>query len=392
MISFDKLKLGEFILTKKICCLTLVCFIFLFSVACGTASDTNKDSISEGIDIETSEASNNEVNTESGHETNNKPEQGDQEAQEGQETYNKEQVGQDNQGYLLEPNETGQVMVLMYHRLGDKEDTWVRTWDNFRRDLEALYEEGYRLISFKDYLDNNIDLPAGYSPVILTFDDGHKSQFDIEKVDDKWVLKEQTAAGILYNFYQENPDFGLEATFYVNSRPFNYQYWQEALQYLVYELGMDIGNHTQTHINMKQTSAQKIAEEVGGLVKEFSEVIPDYEIDSIALPFGIYPPDGIDLTGTYDGIEYKNRGILLVGSNPAPSPIAKKYNPLKIPRVRADEENLYKWLEYFKKNPHLRYVSDGDPDTISIPSDMIKEVKTEVFEDSGVKVYYRESK
>ncbi len=292
---------------------------------------------------------------------------------------------------FLPPNEAGQIMILMYHRFGESESQWQRTWDNFRRDLERLYEEGYRLVSIKDYLDNTINVPAGYSPVILTFDDGYASQLDIEKKEnDEWILKAQTAVGIMYDFYQEHPDFGLEAIFYVNSRPFNYRNWGAASNYLVNELGMDIGNHTRSHINMKRYTADEIAVEVGGLVKDFKEVLPDYEIDSLSLPLGVSPAEGIELSGEYGEIKYENRGILLVGANPAFSPIDKRYNALKIPRIRADEENFTRWLVFFKENSHLRYVSDGDAEKITVPKDMLDVLNEGVLSDRRLHIYERE--
>src|SRR5680860_778944 len=71
--------------------------------------------------------------------------------------------------YML--NELGQVMILMYHKIGSPENEWMRTPQNFRQDLMNLYENGYRLVNLLDYVNGNIDIEAGKSPVILTFDD-----------------------------------------------------------------------------------------------------------------------------------------------------------------------------------------------------------------------------
>ncbi|MFO8060018.1 MAG: hypothetical protein R6U70_05120, partial [Bacillota bacterium] len=81
-------------------------------------------------------------------------------------------------GSGLAPNELGSVMILMYHDLGEGEGEgeWRRSRENFRRDLEYLWENGYRPVSLSDYLSGEIDLPEGMSPVILTFDDGLSSQ------------------------------------------------------------------------------------------------------------------------------------------------------------------------------------------------------------------------
>jgi hypothetical protein len=68
-------------------------------------------------------------------------------------------------------NELGSVMILMYHQIGDTEAEWMRKPQNFRRDLLNLYENDYRLISLLDYINGNIDIDAGKSPVVITFDD-----------------------------------------------------------------------------------------------------------------------------------------------------------------------------------------------------------------------------
>lgn len=68
------------------------------------------------------------------------------------------------------------------------------------------------------------------------------------------------------------------------------------------------------------------------------------------------------ISGSYDGQEYENKIILLVGANPAPNPSSEKLNLLKLPRVRARGGNkevecdLYYWLDVMEKNPNMKYV------------------------------------
>src|SRR2546426_544160 len=71
----------------------------------------------------------------------------------------------------LPPNELGRVMILEYHKIDRPENRWTRTPENFRRDLERLWERGYRLVGLNDFLDGKIALPAGATPGLLTFDD-----------------------------------------------------------------------------------------------------------------------------------------------------------------------------------------------------------------------------
>ena len=60
----------------------------------------------------------------------------------------------------LPPNELGRVMILEYHKIDQPENRWTRTPENFRRDLQRLWERGYRLVALDDFLDGKIALPA----------------------------------------------------------------------------------------------------------------------------------------------------------------------------------------------------------------------------------------
>ena len=54
-------------------------------------------------------------------------------------------------------NELGQLCFLL-HEIEEPEAEWVRT-PTTRKDLQALYEAGYRAISLNDVIDGNIDVP-----------------------------------------------------------------------------------------------------------------------------------------------------------------------------------------------------------------------------------------
>jgi len=75
------------------------------------------------------------------------------------------------------PNEMGRIPILEYHLLGDSDSRWHVERNHFRRDLERLYAAGYRPVSVSEMIDKKIDLPAGESPVVFTFDDAGPSQF-----------------------------------------------------------------------------------------------------------------------------------------------------------------------------------------------------------------------
>src|SRR5207244_1200805 len=146
----------------------------------------------------------------------------------------------------LAPNELGRVMILEYHKIDYPEERWTRTPENFRRDLETLYTRGYRLLALNDLLDGRINVPAGTTPVVLTFDDSSPGQFRYVARDGQLEIDPKSGIGVLEAFIRERPDFGRAATFYVlpgASRPnklFNQdEYAGKKLQFLVahgYEL------------------------------------------------------------------------------------------------------------------------------------------------------------
>lgn len=283
-------------------------------------------------------------------------------------------------------NELGEIMVLMYHRFGDTEDEWVRTPENFRRDLENLYAAGYRPVLMSDVLDGRIDIPAGTSPVVLTFDDGTEGQFRLVEQGGDLVADPGCAVGIMEQFHEEHPDFGLAGTFYLFSgTPFGqYEYVQQKLDYLV-ERGFEIGNHTYTHPpwpGLRTLSPGEAKKELAYFVQWIREYLPGYQVRSLALPYGSFPDDLSYLVeGSYEGIEYHNEGILLVGSNPAPSPFDRGFDPAAIPRIRASEleqytvgYGMYDWMEVLREEPGRRYVSDGNPETVVVPEELKEQV------------------
>src|SRR5919201_3462190 len=112
-------------------------------------------------------------------------------------------------------NELGRVMILEYHKVDYPEERWTRTPENFRRDLETLYARGYRLQSLTGLIDGKITVPAGTTPVVLTFDDSSPGQFRYLERDQTAEIDPKSGIGVLAAFIREHPDFGRAATFYV---------------------------------------------------------------------------------------------------------------------------------------------------------------------------------
>jgi hypothetical protein len=75
---------------------------------------------------------------------------------------------------------------------------------------------------------------------------------------------------------------------------------------------------------------------------------------------------GFDLNGqTYHWV-----CALEVGADPAVNPYSTEYDPYATARIQAFDEELDKWKQTFADNPGILYVSDGNPNTVTVPTDL----------------------
>lgn len=273
------------------------------------------------------------------------------------------------------PNELGRVMILEYHKIDVPEHRWTRTPENFRKDLQRLWQKGYRTVALTDYLDGRIALPAGTSPVILTFDDSSPGQFRFVQKGNDWVVDPECGVGILEAFAREHPGFGRAATFYVlpGAKAPNNLFNQpelagRKLQYLASQ-GYEIGNHTLWHAELARYPEATVRDQLATAQVWVQRHVPGYRFRTMALPHGSYPKElGWAVSGEFKGMAYKHDAILMVAGGAAPSPHGKAFDPLHLPRIQAVEKDLDYWLTYFDRNPGERYVSDGDAGTITVAS------------------------
>jgi len=283
----------------------------------------------------------------------------------------------------LPSNELGRIMILEYHKIDYPEDRWTRTPENFRRDLETLYARGYRLVSLGDLLDGRLAVPAGTTPVVLTFDDSSPGQFRYLEENGTLEIDPKSAVGILEAFLRERPDFGRGATFFVlpAANPPNRLFNQPAhagkkLQYLV-SRGYEIGNHTLWHANLGKYDEATVRAQIAGAQQWIQRHVPDYRPRTLSLPHGVYPKDvSWALRGSANGATYSHDAILMVAGGAAPSPFSRAFDPVRLPRIQAVEAELASWLRYFERRPHERFVSDGDPDVITVPAGSQDQVRS----------------
>jgi peptidoglycan/xylan/chitin deacetylase (PgdA/CDA1 family) len=272
-----------------------------------------------------------------------------------------------------QPNELGRVMILEYHKIDEPEGRWTRTPENFRRDLQRLWERGYRLVSLNDYLDGRISLLRGNTPVILTFDDSSPGQFRFIERGGQWVIDPDCAVGILEDFERQHSGFGRAATFFVlpGAEPPNRLFNQpelatRKLQYLAAR-GYEIGNHTLWHADLSRYSEAVVRRQLATAQEWIQRHVPGYRLRTLALPMGGFPRElGWATAGEAGGIRYQHDAILKVAGGAASSPFAQSFDPYHLPRIQAIDSELEYWLAYFDRHPEERYVSDGDPTTITV--------------------------
>jgi len=193
----------------------------------------------------------------------------------------------------IKPNEAGKIMVVMFHNFVESfeptkydDGQYTITFKAFEELLHTLYEKGYRLISFKDFIDNNINVPAGCIPMVFTFDDGTRGQFSLVEEDGVLKAERKSAVGIMEEFCSKYPDFGLKGTFFVNmgTSVFSGGSLRQRLQYLI-DKGFEIGNHTFNHVNLLNVkSSEEIQYQLGANQKKIYELGLNYKMFAFSLP------------------------------------------------------------------------------------------------------------
>jgi len=254
-------------------------------------------------------------------------------------------------------NLKGKVFVVEYHHIRSGKGPLFRTKKEFLGDLERLYKDGFRPCTVSQYLANDMDLPPGASPAVFTFDDSNPSQLQL-KPDGS--VDPDCAVGIWMDFAKTHPDFPVRATFYVlpDTMWLQPKLTKEKVA-LIHSLGSELGNHTLTHPVLSKLTDEQVKRQIAmatdRLVK-FGESAPV----SLAFPYGVQPKNKSLLRGfVYKKKKYTLKATLLVGAEPAKSPIDPKLNVYRIPRVQACPGlyGLDYWLDLVEKGKCNVYVS-----------------------------------
>ena len=299
-------------------------------------------------------------------------------------------------------NELGEVPIMMYHGIHDKknEETeyiggnvdkngYQRTVEAFNNDLEFYYKNDYRMIRLNDYVDGNIKVELGKSPIILTFDDGLSNNIKIDGLDENGnlIIDPNCAIGILESFKKKYPDYNVTATFFINAGLFQQTEYNEKIINWLIENGYDIGNHTYGHSDFTKIDANQTQYEVGRMYEILDSIIPEKYINVVALPFG--SPYTLEHNNmqyifdtNYNGKNYITKAALRVGWKAESSPFSIEFNPKFLKRIRAYDNNGVDFdiNMNFDLLKNSRYISDGNVDSIVVPqnkSNLVNSLYTE---------------
>ncbi|MDX2183428.1 MAG: polysaccharide deacetylase family protein [Gemmatimonadaceae bacterium] len=285
------------------------------------------------------------------------------------------------------PNELGRIPILEYHLIGDSDKRWARSRASFRRDLEQLYAAGYRPITVGDLVARRIDLPAGRSPVVFTFDDASPGQFRYVRRNGALVPDPTSAIGIWLDFAATHPEWTPRATFcllsnadhghaFFGNKGIDGQEtaWRfQKLQWLVTQ-GFELCNHTLYHVKLNRVDDDVVREQIGRAQLAIDSAVAGYRVRTFALPLGLWPRDrSLARRGTWTDatsgarVQWTHEAVLEVGDTPQAgsfsfSPHDPRFDAGSLPRYQIFANRTETLIARLATT---RYVSDGNPRVVT---------------------------
>jgi hypothetical protein len=271
-------------------------------------------------------------------------------------------------------NATGRVLILEYHLIGDKDSRWGRSREGFRRDLQLLYDRGYRPITVAELVDGSFALPAGLSPVVFTFDDASPGQFRYIETKGKLTIDPASGLGLWLDFAATHPGWSPRATFcllpaashghaFFGDKGIQGQRtaWRFPKLRDLAARGFELCVHTLWHANLGTLSDAAVQEQIARSVLAVDSAVPGYRVRTFALPLGIWPKNrSLAQAGSWRDpktgrvISYAFDAVLQVSGGPAVARGAPGFNPGSLPRVQVIGDNLRQELDRIEST---RYVA-----------------------------------
>lgn len=299
-----------------------------------------------------------------------------------------------------QPNELGRIPILEWHLIGERDGAYRVSRARFRAELEELHRRGYVPIALTDLLARRIDLPAGRSPVLFTFDDASPGQFRYRERDGRLTVDATSGVGILLDFIRTHPDWSARGVFcllpaadaghaFFGDKGIDGQQtaWRfPKLRFLV-DQGFELCNHSLWHARLDRARDALVQEQLARGALAIDSAVPGYRVRSLALPFGLWPRHkALAVSGSWRDprtgrvTRYGHDAIFLVTGGPARSPHDPRFDPLALPRVPLQGgTRLATTLDLMDQpgGPWARYVSDGDPATVAPPDPAAPRIRSQ---------------
>jgi peptidoglycan/xylan/chitin deacetylase (PgdA/CDA1 family) len=275
----------------------------------------------------------------------------------------------------------GRIPVLEYHVVGDSAtNMFVITKDLFRKNLQTLYDRGYRPITVAQLLDKDFsDVPVGMSPVVFTFDDASPEQFSYVERNGQLEIDPETAIGMWQDFAKKNPDWKGKATFcllpaaeaghafFGDKEKWRGQKkeWRFPKVKWLADNGFELCNHTLWHAQLSKYPDAFVQEQIARGNLAIDSVVPGYKVRTFALPQGLWPKNrALAWKGSWTDPKsgktttYGYDTVLEVSGGPNRSPFDSQFDKTKINRVIVFGKELEKTLDRLDA-AKTRFVWDG---------------------------------
>ena len=285
------------------------------------------------------------------------------------------------------PNEMGRIMVLEYHLITDHNSDYARERGQFRKDLELLYNRGYRPVNMSDVLDKKLNLPRGLSPVVMVFDDASPEQFRYIEKNGKLEIDPTSGLGIWLDFRKTHPEWSNKAVFcLLNGAAAGHNFfgdrgiqgqksnWRFQKVKWLAENGFELCDHTLWHAQLSKYPDAFVQEQIARNALAIDSAVPGYKIRSMALPQGLWPKNrALASKGSWTNpktgktVSYDWPVVFEVSGGLMRSPYDPAFNPGKTPRIQVIGNAIESTMNKLEQSGNM-YISDGDPSVVARPA------------------------
>ena len=284
------------------------------------------------------------------------------------------------------PNEMGRIMVLEYHLITDHSSAYARERGQFRKDLELLYDRGYRPVNMSDVLDKKLNLPRGLSPVVFVFDDASPEQFRYIDNNGKLEIDPTSGLGIWLDFKKTHPDWNNKAVYCllsgasaghnffgdrgIQGQKSNWRF--QKVKWLA-DNGFELCDHTLWHAQLSKYPDAFVQEQIARNALAIDSAVPGYKIRSMALPQGLWPKNrALASKGSWTNpktgktVSYDWPVVFEVAGGPMRSPYDPAFNPGTTPRIQVIGNAIGSMINKLEQSGNM-YISDGNPSAVARP-------------------------